>query len=673
MNTIEKYNPNPEMSIVESDGSMAEPAPGAQANVLRAILRRWPIVLVVFILVSAIGIPPVWYFVKPAYQASSLIHIAPFIAPVFSDPESDSKMPAYDGFRNTQAQYILSERVLKEVADTLIDDKSITLFQEKAEGFMPALKQVWAKKDLGLLMKKNKGAVDTLRAAIAENKLAVIPEKRSEFIRIMMESPSSEEAKKIVKALLQAYDTVILPPYKDNVEKKILNLTEEYKRLSEEVKKQQNSIILMTEEYGMADMASRHDAILKRMEGTQEQLTLALASEESLKNLVNALTDPNSQLINQDLTADSAFISEMNSYINADGRYMKLAESIIQAEQVLIYAEQTLSPTNPDLEKKRNFIKILEDKQKERRDHLEKEFKDNIDSQKKAHLAGLATGKGYELSQAEAKLNNAGKYVALLQESLAKDNKEAIAVGRKHTLVQKYQDDLTLNRTLRDAVQQRVMQLEMERNRQPRITIHYEISAMELANKKIKLLAGVLFAALACGMGLAFMLSKADHSMYTPEDVIRIAGLPIIGTTVDSKTIKKNSDRNHLTLDYQNIRANLSLLNDGKIPKIMVVTSAEPREGKTTLAINLATSLARTGSRVLLIDGDLRKPDIHVSLDIPNGAGGFREVAQGICSLEDAVYSNFSSGLDILTSSGRNGYDPVHLLSGPHIAERLEV
>ncbi|MCF7957010.1 MAG: hypothetical protein K9M57_01040, partial [Phycisphaerae bacterium] len=46
---------------------------------------------------------------------------------------------------------------------------------------------------------------------------------------------------------------------------------------------------------------------------------------------------------------------------------------------------------------------------------------------------------------------------------------------------------------------------------------------------------------------------------------------------------------------------------------------------------------------------------------------------QGICSLEDAVYSNFSSGLDILTSSGRNGYVPVHLLSGPHIAERLEV
>lgn len=102
---------------------------------------------------------------------------------------------------------------------------------------------------------------------------------------------------------------------------------------------------------------------------------------------------------------------------------------------------------------------------------------------------------------------------------------------------------------------------------------------------------------LACGLFGAILRDKADLSLHTPDDVFRHIGIRIIGTTTSPRTVEQALWSRQIAEDYQTIRANLGLLDDGGMPKKLVITSPGPRDGKTTFAVNLATSLSRSGKK----------------------------------------------------------------------------
>jgi capsular exopolysaccharide synthesis family protein len=210
----------------------------------------------------------------------------------------------------------------------------------------------------------------------------------------------------------------------------------------------------------------------------------------------------------------------------------------------------------------------------------------------------------------------------------------------------------------------------MERKRPARISVYYDADVASIQDKRVKYSAALVFGAMACGMLLAFLRDKADLRLRTPDDVVKRIGIRIIGTTTSSDTIKRALLPGQIVGDYQTIRANLRLLNGDKMPKKLVVTSPGMQEGKTTFAINLATSMARSGKKVLLIDGDLRKPDVAHLLNLPRGSRGLQDVLFGR-KFDQAVCSMSSTGLDVLAADSHNRADAYELLASPLTAQHI--
>jgi polysaccharide biosynthesis transport protein len=163
---------------------------------------------------------------------------------------------------------------------------------------------------------------------------------------------------------------------------------------------------------------------------------------------------------------------------------------------------------------------------------------------------------------------------------------------------------------------------------------------------------------LASGVGLAFMLEGLDNTIRTTEQAQMISGLAPLGMIpLGSKSAREGANPKRLVIatskeavelvtqvrpqsqmaeSYRALRTSLLLSNLGSPPKVIMVTSALPQEGKTTTSINCAVVLAQKGVRVLLIDADLRRPSIHKTLGM-GPRSGLSNVLTGSTTLEQAI------------------------------------
>jgi capsular exopolysaccharide synthesis family protein len=149
-----------------------------------------------------------------------------------------------------------------------------------------------------------------------------------------------------------------------------------------------------------------------------------------------------------------------------------------------------------------------------------------------------------------------------------------------------------------------------------------------------------LFAGSLLGLGLCFLQENVDTTILTPTDVANYGALPTLGVVphqVPPKVLGRSGaalDKGTLlrvvTIDrpesivadaYRSLRTALLLSNPGAPPKVILVTSALPREGKTTTSVNTAVVFAQKNRRVLLVDGDLRRADLYHYFDLPVSGG----------------------------------------------------
>src|SRR6185503_14916119 len=168
---------------------------------------------------------------------------------------------------------------------------------------------------------------------------------------------------------------------------------------------------------------------------------------------------------------------------------------------------------------------------------------------------------------------------------------------------------------------------------------------------------------LLMALGLALGLDHTNDTIRTPDDVSRRLGLPFLGLI---PAVRGKQDRPVLSgsSDFSEairaLRTSLALSHRSTGSAIVVVTSAQPLEGKTTTACNLALALAYGGARVLLIDADMRRPGVHRTLDLENSVG-LSQVLTGQATLASAIRTVDTPKLTVLTA-GTPPPNPSELL-----------
>ncbi len=222
-----------------------------------------------------------------------------------------------------------------------------------------------------------------------------------------------------------------------------------------------------------------------------------------------------------------------------------------------------------------------------------------------------------------------------------------------------------------------------------------EAPTFRIKPKRKKLILTAMFFGFFGGVFLIFMLDLFDKSLINPEDVKNILNTPLLGIifsvghkkgyynylsynnyfqkkkAIEVIELANHSDpESHISECFRNIRTSILLSTAGKPPRIIAISSSNPSEGKTTSAVNLAISFCQLGKKVVLIDGDLRKPRIHKIFKKKN-TFGLSSFLVGSNNLDSIITKTDIPNLSVITS-GPIPPNPVELLGSDQMKNLID-
>lgn len=196
-----------------------------------------------------------------------------------------------------------------------------------------------------------------------------------------------------------------------------------------------------------------------------------------------------------------------------------------------------------------------------------------------------------------------------------------------------------------------------------------------ISPNRMRMLAVGVALGLLLGVGGAVLRSRLDNSVKDDESAARAAGVPVIGHVgqdrelAASHTVQWHSS-SPAAEAFRQLRTNLQFLRPDNPARMIMVSSAVPSEGKTTVAVNLALALAQSGRRVVLVEADLRRPRVARYLGLVGGVG-LTNVLTGQAKLDDVLQPQGDGRLVVL-GAGPSAPNPGELLASSAMVTLLE-
>lgn len=264
------------------------------------------------------------------------------------------------------------------------------------------------------------------------------------------------------------------------------------------------------------------------------------------------------------------------------------------------------------------------------------------------------------------------------------------------------QQEIETNKNLLDGLLQRAKENDVALAGTPNnisvvdyaITPRTPVGPQRLLGVCLALLVSIVF-----GICLAIFLDYFDNTVRSSADIEQMLGLPALAIIPSiggltrrrflpnfgrSQTVKAGAQarpelllngeaRSTIAEAYKQLRTSILLSTAGRAPKLLLITSAKPAEGKTTTAINTAISLAQTGARVLIIDADMRRPMIHNIFNVVNVAGLSTALSRDVNEQDILSLIEFQADSDLhVMTSGPIPPNPAELLGSDQMKKMLE-
>jgi capsular exopolysaccharide synthesis family protein len=270
---------------------------------------------------------------------------------------------------------------------------------------------------------------------------------------------------------------------------------------------------------------------------------------------------------------------------------------------------------------------------------------------------------------------------------LGEQKKMALGMERKIINYNALKREVEMNGRMLDIVLNRLKETAISSQIQAnnvRVQDLAEVPRKPIKPKKVFNIVVSIILGVIGGAGLAFFREYMDATVKGPDEIVSLLNLPVLGCIPriqpDGKNIKDKTDVDYVVEKdshsiaaeiYRSIRTNLLFsINHSSTAKSIVITSSVPREGKTINAFNLATIIANSGERVVLVDADMRKPRVHRLFSQQNDLG-LSEFLEGKKDFDDVIRY---SGIDNLyfVTAGETTDRPVELISSQNMKIFIE-
>ncbi|MEM8550095.1 MAG: polysaccharide biosynthesis tyrosine autokinase, partial [Verrucomicrobiota bacterium] len=252
---------------------------------------------------------------------------------------------------------------------------------------------------------------------------------------------------------------------------------------------------------------------------------------------------------------------------------------------------------------------------------------------------------------------------------------ESVSVGYKALI-----DDLSVNQSI---LSDMVHRLEQEKVKMTLVLPNARIVERPLLpvdparpNVAMNLTIGA-FGGIFAGLALVFITAFLDDRIKTAFDIETAVGLPLVGiiprikrlnSLEKARAVAANADR-RVTEAFRAIHSALKINETSRTAKMIVTTSTSPSEGKSFVTTNLALTFAIHGEKTLIVDGDLRMPNVAKSLEIPD-TKGIIHVFDNETTLDDAIINELYPNLDVLTAGGK-AKNPTQILNSPRYEQMM--